>query len=89
MRGRPGKRPDGGSAAVDSKVREIFAVTDLPGLRWPELINDDETLLQNSFVVPDAALADVPAALRAPVTAATFPAGLGNERSVLCARACG
>ena len=36
----------------------------LPGRRFPDLINDDETLLENSFVVPDAALADVPAALR-------------------------
>jgi hypothetical protein len=45
-------------------VQEIFAVTVLPGRRWPELINDDETLLANSFVVPDAALADVPAELR-------------------------
>jgi hypothetical protein len=38
----------------------------VPGRRWPELINDDETLLENSFVVPDAALADVPAVLRVP-----------------------
>ena len=36
----------------------------LPGRRLPELINDDEKLLENSFVVPDAALADVPATLR-------------------------
>jgi hypothetical protein len=39
------------------------------GRRWPELANDEETLLENSFVVPDAALADVPAALRAPADA--------------------
>jgi hypothetical protein len=39
-------------------------VTVLPNRRYPELINDDETLLENSFVVPDAALADVPASLR-------------------------
>ena len=38
----------------------------LPGRRYPELINDDEKLLENSFVVPDAALADVSAAVRAP-----------------------
>jgi hypothetical protein len=50
----------------DTAAQEIFAVTVLPGRRWPEVINDDETLLENSFVVPDAALADVPAALRAP-----------------------
>ena len=50
----------------DTAVQEVFAVAVLPGRRWPELINDEETRLENSFVVPDAALADVPAALRAP-----------------------
>ena len=39
-------------------------MTVLPGRRYPELINDDEKLLENSFVVPDAALADVSPALR-------------------------
>jgi uncharacterized protein (TIGR03032 family) len=47
----------------ESGVQEVFAVTLLPGRRYPELINDDEKLLENSFVVPDAALADVPAVL--------------------------
>ena len=41
-------------------------MTVLPGRRYTELINDDEKLLENSLVVPDAALADVPASLRAP-----------------------
>ncbi|MGO9469580.1 MAG: TIGR03032 family protein [Isosphaeraceae bacterium] len=50
----------------ETAVQEVFAVTVLPGRRYPELINDDEKLLENSFVVPDAALADVPAALRGP-----------------------
>ena len=45
-------------------VQEVFAVQVLPGRRYPELINDDTKLLENSFVVPDAALADVPAVLR-------------------------
>jgi uncharacterized protein (TIGR03032 family) len=54
----------------DTTVQEIFAVTVLPGRRWPELINDNETLLENSFVVPDAALVDVPPALRGPASAA-------------------
>ena len=36
----------------------------LPGRRYPELINDDAKVLENSFVVPDSALADVPAVLR-------------------------
>jgi uncharacterized protein (TIGR03032 family) len=45
-------------------VEEVFAVQVLAGHRYPELINDDAKLLSNSFVVPDAALEDVPAALR-------------------------
>ena len=39
----------------ETAVQEVFAVTVLPGRRYPELINDDEKLLENSFVVPDAA----------------------------------
>ena len=50
----------------ETAVQEIFAVTVLPGKRYPDLINDDQKLLENSFVVPDAALADVPASLRGP-----------------------
>ena len=46
-------------------------MTVLPGRRWPELINEDATLLENSFVVPDAALADVPAALQTPADPTT------------------
>jgi uncharacterized protein (TIGR03032 family) len=49
----------------DTDVQEVFAVTVLPGHRYPDLINDDDTLLNNSFVVPDSALVDVPAGLRA------------------------
>ncbi len=45
-------------------VQEVFAVQVLPGRRYPELVNDDSKLLENSFVVPDAALVDVPAVLR-------------------------
>jgi uncharacterized protein (TIGR03032 family) len=51
----------------ETAVQEIFAVTLLPGRRYPDLINEDNEdheLLQNSFVVPDAALADVSAAVR-------------------------
>ena len=50
-------------------------MTVLPGRRYPELINDDEKLLENSFVVPDAALADVPAALIAPGRNGSAPHG--------------
>jgi hypothetical protein len=59
-----------------------LAVTVLPGRRHPDLINDDEKLLENSFVVPDAAPADVPAALRAPAGPTRGAAGsAGNGRS--------
>jgi len=50
----------------ETAVQEVFAVTVLPGRRYPDLINDDEKVLENSFVVPDAALADVSPALREP-----------------------
>jgi hypothetical protein len=53
-----------GGIVMDVDSGEVIAVTVLPGRRYPELINDDEKRLENSFVVPDAALADVPAALR-------------------------
>jgi uncharacterized protein (TIGR03032 family) len=49
----------------ESTVQEVFAVQVLPGRRYPDLINDDAKLLENSFVVPDDALGDVPDALRA------------------------
>ena len=63
----------------DTAVQEIFAVTVLPGRRWPELINDDQSLLENSFVVPEAALAEVPAALRAPAEPTRDAAGDGRN----------
>ncbi len=56
-----------GLLRFETAVQEVFAVTVLPGRRYPDLINDDAKLLENSFTVPDAALADVPAALRGPV----------------------
>ncbi len=55
-----------GLLRFETAVQEIFAVTVLPGRRYPDLINEDTKLLENSFTVPDAALADVPAALRGP-----------------------
>jgi len=59
----------------ETAVQEVFAVAVLPGRRYPDLINDDARLLENSFVVPDAALALVPAALRAPIGNANEPQG--------------
>jgi uncharacterized protein (TIGR03032 family) len=46
-------------------VQEVFAVAVLPR-RFPDLINDDEALLESSFVIPTESLADVAASVRAP-----------------------
>ena len=45
-------------------VQEVFAVAVLPR-RFPDLINDDEKLLESSFVVPTACLGEVAATVRA------------------------
>lgn len=41
-------------------VQEIFAVQVLPGIRFPELLNDDAIRIGDSFVLPDDMLADAP-----------------------------
>jgi hypothetical protein len=46
-----------------SGVQEVFAVALLPR-RFPDLINDDANLLENSFVVPTACLGEVAATVR-------------------------
>jgi uncharacterized protein (TIGR03032 family) len=48
----------------ESGVQEIFAVALLPR-HFPDLINDDESLLESSFVVPTECLGEVAAMLRA------------------------
>jgi uncharacterized protein (TIGR03032 family) len=47
-----------------SGVQEVFAVALLPR-RFPDLINDDEQLLESSFVVPTESLGEVAATVRA------------------------
>ncbi len=47
-----------------SGVQEVFAVALLPR-RFPDLINDDEKLLESSFVVPSECLGEVAATVRA------------------------
>jgi uncharacterized protein (TIGR03032 family) len=49
----------------ETAVQEVFAVTVLPGRRYPDLINDDQTLLESSFVVPTECLGEVAATVRA------------------------
>jgi uncharacterized protein (TIGR03032 family) len=48
----------------ESGVQEIFAVAVL-GRRFPDLINDDDKLLEGSFVVPTECLGEVAATVRA------------------------
>ncbi len=48
----------------EGAVQEVFAVQVLPGKRYPELINDDKSLMENSFVLPDEALSDVADSVR-------------------------
>jgi uncharacterized protein (TIGR03032 family) len=50
----------------EDAVQEIFAVQVLPGVRFPDVINDDRALLADSFVLPAPALGTVPAPLRFP-----------------------
>ena len=47
----------------EDAVQEIFGVQVLPGIRSPDLINDQPALLADSFVVPEEALCSVPAPL--------------------------
>lgn len=44
----------------EEAVQEIFAVQVLPGIRFPEIIDWDETLIASTYVLPDQALLDVP-----------------------------
>ncbi|HEV3022150.1 MAG TPA: TIGR03032 family protein [Pirellulales bacterium] len=48
----------------ESGVQEVFAVA-LLARRFPDLINDDDTLLESSFVVPTECLGEVAATVRA------------------------
>ena len=48
----------------EDAVQEIFAVQVLPGVRHPDVINDQPRVIADSFVVPDEALDLVPGPLR-------------------------
>jgi uncharacterized protein (TIGR03032 family) len=50
----------------EDQVQEIFAVQALPGVRRPDVINDNPSLIADSFVVPDEALELTPESLRHP-----------------------
>ncbi|RIK70859.1 MAG: TIGR03032 family protein, partial [Planctomycetota bacterium] len=53
-----------GFLRFEAAVQEIFAVEALFGARYPDLINDDAELIGRSYVLSDAALADVPGEMR-------------------------
>jgi uncharacterized protein (TIGR03032 family) len=55
-----------GFLRFEDALQEIFAVQVVPGRRYPDLINDDQELLDDSFVLTDEALSTVPAPLRTP-----------------------
>jgi uncharacterized protein (TIGR03032 family) len=50
----------------EDAVQEIFAVQAVPGIRFPDLIDDFNPLINDSFVLPDDSLDAVPASLRFP-----------------------
>jgi uncharacterized protein (TIGR03032 family) len=48
----------------EGAVQELFEVAVLPGIRFPELVEPAAELVDTSYVLPDAALAEVPLTLR-------------------------
>jgi uncharacterized protein (TIGR03032 family) len=54
----------------EDAVQEIFAVQVMPGRRFPDVINDQNALIADSFVLPDEALAEITPALRDPAVRA-------------------
>ncbi len=50
----------------EDAVQEIFAVQVLPGRRYPDLINTDDSLLDDSFVLTDEAIRAVPGRFQTP-----------------------
>ncbi|MCA9053502.1 MAG: TIGR03032 family protein [Planctomycetaceae bacterium] len=53
-----------GWVKFEDAVQEIFAVSALRGVTYPDLVNHDIDILAGSFVLPDEALAQVPAGYR-------------------------
>ena len=51
-----------GFLRFEGNVTELFEVLVLPGIRFPEIVEPGAGVLDASFVLPDAALADVPGA---------------------------
>jgi len=62
----------------EDAVQEIFAVQALPGVQFPDLINDQPRLIADSFVLPDEAMDLVPGPLCHPARVTQEP-GLPTE----------
>jgi hypothetical protein len=43
----------------ESGVQEIFAVQVLHGMRWPDVLTDEQPAVAEAFLLPDDALGDV------------------------------
>ncbi|MCO6047062.1 TIGR03032 family protein [Aeoliella sp. ICT_H6.2] len=54
-----------GFCRFEEGVQEIFAVEVLPGIRFPDLVNQDTEIVGSSYVLGDNVLAEVPKDLRA------------------------
>jgi hypothetical protein len=49
---------------LGASLLEPFAVQVVPGRRYPDLVYDGQKLLDDTFVLTDEALSDVPALMR-------------------------
>jgi uncharacterized protein (TIGR03032 family) len=59
----------------EDQVQEIFAVQVAPGLHFPDVINEEQTLIAGAFMVPDTMLDLVPSNLTATTKeSSTWPA---------------
>ncbi len=63
----------------EDAVQEIFAVQVLPGVRYPDVINDQPRPIADAFVVPDEALELVPRPLRHAARMTQEPSLLNEE----------
>jgi len=57
----------------EDALQEIFAVQVLPGVRHPDVINDQSRVIADSFVVPDEAMESVRGPLRRTARVTTEP----------------
>lgn len=49
-----------GFVRFEQAVQEVFAVSVLPNAIWPDVVNDNRDVISSTYVLPDAALKDVP-----------------------------